>query len=109
MPEAGNTPGELEGGAQILQNCLRPIHLHEWALGILEKGWGVPREVLGGLGAVLRLCPRGVLWDPTSSLWSVIPWHRCQGTGGAGQFPLDLLVGCFRGFQTPLFWGSCLG
>lgn len=45
MPEPVNTQGELEGGPQILQNHLRPIQLHEWALGILEKGWGALRGV----------------------------------------------------------------
>lgn len=51
---------------------------------------------------MLRLCPRGVLWDPTSSPWSVIPWHRCRGAG-CWSFPLGLLVGCFWGSQSPLF------
>lgn len=50
---------------------------------------------------MLRLCPRGVLWDPTSSPWSVIPWHRCRGAGGVGQFPLDLLLGAFGDPKAP--------
>lgn len=81
--------------------CPRAIQLCEWALGILERGWGALREECGSLGAELRLCPRGGLWDPTSSPSSVIPRHRRQGTRGAGQFLLDFLVGCFWGFQTP--------
>lgn len=82
-PVPVSTQGVLDSWAQTLQN-LRPGQLPEWALGILEKGWGAQRVVWGGLGAVLRLCPCEVLWDPTSSLWYVIPQHGCQGTGDAG-------------------------
>lgn len=84
--------------------CLRPIQLHEWALGILEKGWGALRELWGGLGAVLRLCPCGVVWDPTSSLWSVIPQHRCQGTEVLVSSHWICLLGVFRD-PKPLFSG----
>lgn len=89
--------------------CPRPIQPCEWVLGILEKGWEALREVWGGLGAVLRLCLHGVLWDATSSPWSVILCPACQGTEGAGGFPLDLLVGCFWGSQTPLFIAAAAG